>query len=266
MLRDCLRAVGVVPILMSTHSGSHTAGSTDSRIAADGPPLWCRIITKLPRFYSQHPPSDAFQLLPTERPLVQKMVEGKSDLASSVAHVRTYFQRSNRPAWTADPVFQLCQLFCSRQEKAKNSSALADRLVGVHFGHYFEATANDLLWHRFFDRHRMLAKAQLSSPEEEPILFLALTTWKAVELAEKKTLFPLVDSTGSPVSVRTVFNGSQCFATAIDTQNPTAMKLNGNQHVEVLVLAALTLASLRCDDGFLAKTRCFALSQRFRCF
>lgn len=88
--------------------------------------------------------------------------------------------------------------------------------------------------------------------------FLALTIWKADELVGVRptVMFPLVDDMQRPLSVREVIDRCNYFSPAINTQNVIAVKLNGD-FLEVLALASITLASVRCDYGFLAGNSMF---------
>lgn len=115
MLRDFLRAIGVVPVLMSTHIGAHNAigRGNDSRDDHEVPNLWCRVVVKLPANHGFQSKGYAFK---TERPLVCNMVSTLPDQASlkdCVQEVRNKFRNAKRNAWDRCSLFQLCQLFRS---------------------------------------------------------------------------------------------------------------------------------------------------------
>lgn len=248
ILRDCLRAAGVVPILMSTHSGAHNAipRGGDSR-GDDVPQIWCQVISKLPA-------NHAFQkhgvAVSTERPLVYDLCarlkpNEQNDLSTCVKHVRKHFRTTKPQAWDNSSLFQLCQLFRSSadEDMPMNNS---HRLVGHHFGH-FEIESN-LIKRTEIDRFQASGKVRLPIADEEPILFLALTAWWEEDMHE---YFPLCDGARNALSVRSVFDRNRsAFFSEVESQNSQALKLNGDL-LEILSLASVTLASLRSDAGLL---------------
>ena len=70
-LRDVLRALGISPVAMSTHTGAQNGiiqGSDSS--SADSDPHWCRLVTRKPRFHTTKPAGEIPYHCPLERPLV----------------------------------------------------------------------------------------------------------------------------------------------------------------------------------------------------
>mmetsp|Transcript_18405 Transcript_18405/g.27343 ORF Transcript_18405/g.27343 Transcript_18405/m.27343 type:complete len:464 (-) Transcript_18405:472-1863(-) len=249
-LRNFLRAIGIVPILMSTHSGSHhaIASGCDSRTAGDTVKPWCRVMTVLPASCAE----TSGYLMKTERPLVAQIVLKLSeteqrDLGTCVWAIREHLLTTKVSAWRKSAVFQLCQLLRSTANP-RNRTFCSHRLVGEHFGHF------ELPYETVIDLKRtdpnLEGKVRMPEAEREPLLFLALTCWRTGDLTLGK--FPLQALDGSAISVRKAFEMNQAsFTSSAFIANPEAMKKEGDQ-LEVLALASMTLASLCSDDGLLS--------------
>ena len=267
ILRNVLRAVGVRPILMSTHSGSINAikKGTDSRIAEEDEE-WCRVYVDLPQ-YQPNPSSKEANpwRVPTERPLVSAWMEEneEKDISRVVEIIQRKLQKAKRLAWLRNPALQLCQLF-----RSKTSVVVPDcykhRIVGYHFGRIQAPGAPPCIVYRDQASEWIQERTvQFVEPELEPILFLALTTWKwaditGVHASTAKSYFPLMSnkrrrvSRPAAASTREVFEErSSYFTKGIDTDNDEAKKLDGDD-LQVLALASVTLASLQSDDGVFA--------------
>lgn len=266
LLRDTLRAMGVAPILMSTHTGAENCIpiGEDSR-TDQGPLLWARIYTSPPSFQSAlKKRSDIATraslslLLPTERPLIAKIAvntlnpacESITNLTRLVSLVKTELQKTKRNAWLSSPLFQLCQLFRSREDQESEADS-CHKLVGTHFGHLVRPDAGTTV-HSDIGRDGVKewlknCKVRMADASKEPILFLALTTWNLDDIGNNSTpMFPLVNNSQEAISVRNVFESNRdSFESAVTTLNPVAYKLCGDS-LEVLALASVTLATLQC--------------------
>ena len=277
-LRNFLRAIGIVPVLMSTHSGSHNAilSNADSRDETETNPPWCLVITKLPARVTAN---DGY-LYQTERPLVERILstlptEQKASLASCVFAVRDHLLPAKKNTWRKSPIFQLCQLFRSTKDPS-DRNLCSHLLVGDHFGHFELQQTTDVEEQSNQDfviiyRNSVKLKGRIRMPEaeREPIMFLALTAWRTAELEYGK--FPLQDSDGKALSVRQAFDMCQDdFSPDVFIQTPKAMK-NDEGLMEVLALASMTLASLCSDKGllsgvllpdFVAMVYCFMLGTK----
>ena len=137
LLRDVLRAIGIHPILMSTHTGAPNAIRSRYRSSGtDEDPKWCHLITRLPKFHTE---LRTEELTPyfcaSERPLVAfYMIEmgSESDIGEMVCYVQRKLQIKKKVAWTKSSIFQLCQLFRSSDDEKSADSSLHP-LVGEHF-------------------------------------------------------------------------------------------------------------------------------------
>lgn len=267
LLRNVLRAVGVKPILMSTHTGSINAvkKGTDSR-GPEEARFWCHVYVDLPQYQSDPSSKGANPWrVPTERPLISAWMEEdkENDLSRVVKNMHSKLQQAKGQAWLHNPALQLCQLF-----RTKASAVVPDcykhRIVGYHFGRIQAAGASPWVVNRDQAADWIQERTvQFVEPEVEPILFLALATWKwaditGVPASTAKLYFPLMSnkrrkvSTPVAASIREVFEErSSYFTKGIDTDNDEAKKLDGDD-LEVLALASVTLASLQSDDGVFA--------------
>jgi hypothetical protein len=253
VLGNVLRAIGICPILMSTNSGAQNAvqSGTNSRDGDRG--VWCRVFVKLPKFQTppQNPAASGW-LGENERPLISTLVlqHCSVELTPLVRLCGRYLQERKRKAWTGNPAFQLCQLFRTKKAEGSEEKA-AHKLVGQHFGSF--CIGGNTIYEEL-DRETQLQvknwKVRMVVPDDEPILFLALTSWKLEDVsATSKHFFPLVDKQANAISVREAFNKSaDDFKSNIYKANPAAEKLDGDD-LEVIALASVTLASLQCDAG-----------------
>ena len=252
-LRNFLRAIGIAPILMSTHSGSHNAlpVGADSRGRAVGyevPPLWCHVMTKLPR---QCREVDYKYKTNDERPLIAQILStlpasDKANLQTSVNCVRNFLLGSKPNAWRRTPIFQLCLLFRSTRHE-QDRDLCSHRLVGEHFGHFeMENGTSEILR----QNPHLRGKVRMPEAEREPLLFLALASWKADDMTAGR--FPLQNEEGEALTVRKAFE--ECkneFVTNAVFANPDELKNDGSS-MEALSLASMTLASLCSDEGLLS--------------
>jgi hypothetical protein len=268
VLRNLFRAIGIAPILMGTHlAACNAVGSTSREDVAEVDQGWVVVVTQLPRYTLTAAQKNAYAFLhETDRPLVLHWaledLAGQSMNATTVAtpldrlrhvvaHVRGRLQRAKTSAWDVKSGCQLLQLF-RLEEINKDSFDNAHALMGGHFGKLvFNQVHN-------FDRRGIReemesASMYLVSPQKEPLLHLALVTWDCSMLGKQRVgnFFPLAVS-GQAVSVREAFELNTkryTFQGTID--NPPAKKLCGDK-LEVVVLAALSLASMKTDSkGFL---------------
>ena len=253
-LRDTLRYLGISPVLMSTHTGSQDYLMKGSRGSSS---VWMHIISRLPSFTPFPMPRPISSFLPSERPLVLGTAMGMSQatLPEVVQQVRKRLQESKLHAWTFNPALQLVQLFCTDITVLKNGFEIAHNLVGHHFGSLSQKTeerpnkrncgATSYSCVQLSQFQETLAVAPVCA-EYEPILYLALATWDETMFgAGASTLFPLVDSNHTPLTVRGAFEKCKhIFKPTVSTENASALKADGNL-LEVLVLASLTLASLK---------------------
>lgn len=258
VLRDVLRTIGICPILMSTHTGAHNAVPSGGDSRAKEGETWCRVFLQLPQFHATEP---AYRTNPwlkkTERPLVARLVidynaDGLS-LVGLVQELRKQLQQRKNGAWTAKPIFQLCQLF---RTKAAEDDAASDShaLVGQHFG---QLVLRQNPMTPFVDVQRGQVKTWMAGcrvrmvePDREPLLFLALTAWKMEDIASPDLLFPLVNNSGISISVRKAFDDSPEFKKLVYTENSHARSVDGDD-LEVLALASVTLASLQFNTEIL---------------
>ena len=255
-LRDVLRALGISPVLMSTHTGAQNAivqGSESS--GSDADPDWCGLITRLPRFHTTKPTDEIPYLSPLERPLVASYLSefdlAETSLDQIVETVQSRLQRKKSSAWTENPVFQLCQLF--RAQVDHNATDLTTyQLVGKHFGYMVNPSNYSRRDHRLTRSQalRLGFRVQMVVPSEEPLLFTALTSWSTSSLdPSNPKLFPLVDETRNAISVRRAYQkNSELFQPSVPSANPAALKLNGDL-LEMISLASVCLASMNCDRG-----------------
>jgi hypothetical protein len=257
LLRDVLRAIGICPILMSTHSGAQNAVPTgnNSRNSADGP-SWCRVFSRLPRYHNtQEILGQNKWLWKSERPLVASLMVDhpeKDNLSAIVTMVMNNMQQRKVQAWKDKPVFQLCQLFRTKADEDVKASD-SHELVGKHFG---RLVVDNIDSGNPIDVERAAADSWLAGRtvrmvevEVEPVLFLALTTWKMDYIqANSIPLFPLVNKVGAAISVREAFNTSPAFSPRVNVRNSHARHLEGDD-LEVVALASITLASLRSETS-----------------
>ena len=261
LFRDLLRAVGICPTLMSTHSGAQNAvmsGPGSSK--TDENTKWCHLITRLPQFHSSKSSSEMPPYLcASERPLVALYMSEMAHDASIdeiIKTVRQKLQSKKRTAWLSTPVFQLCQLF--RTSKDVNSlDHTTHRLVGKHFG-YLVNPSNYSAGHHSLLRSQageLRFRVQMVLPREEPVLFTALLSWSNSSITQEGgtsndvPLFPLVDGKGKAISVRAAYDmNAQLFQPSVPSVNPEAVKLSGDL-LEVTSLASVCLASMNSDDG-----------------
>lgn len=241
---------------MSTHTGSINAieGGSDSRTGEEFQP-WCRVFVKLPNYQA---PASSVQhewRVETERPLIAAMMdemEEKSDISKIVDAVQKRLQQQKALAWLDDPALQLCQLFRTKDSSGIIQDCYKHRVVGHHFGHISPASEGPFSVDRNNARTWITEQAvQFVDPEKEPVLFLALTTWKMAHLQDdisssSTRFFPLMmKSKRRRLSVRGAYEASSfLFTKPVGTDNDKAPKLDGDD-LEVLALAAITLASLQ---------------------
>lgn len=259
LLRNVLRAFNIAPIVMSTHTGAMNALNLtgDSRGGREN--IWCRLFVKLPPYIAADDKvyTDNPCLSKTERPWIAKMmvddIPEKTSLTKIVVAVQETIQKHKPMAWEC-PALQLYQLF--RCKKSGSASTLAQmatmhRVVGSHFGH-IEAD-NDVLNVEFAGAQKLL-NVRFVEPEKEPVLFLALTSWTANQLSSMtRPHFPLFYK-GMPLTIMKAFSLSgQLFSSPVSVANPAAVKPNGDD-LEVLALAAVTLASLQHDGLIFQRT------------
>lgn len=276
-LRNVLRAAGISPILMSTHSGSINAVTTSAQSREDDDnPVWCKIYVNLPKYVPDKETKAANTwVVPSERPWVATLMiehQEKLDVQGIVPMLQVKIQRAKRKAWAEDPVFQLCQLFRTKSgsETSEDISPECKHLVvGTQFGRIHLEGGGDSTVVQRDDVNSWMDNRRVGfvDPEIEPFLFLALTSWKMECLLPRaKPHFPLVDSSLRAISVMEAFNRSpEYFKQRVASLNPEAQKNDGDL-LEVLALASTTLASLQADDGvlmgvpvsrFLASVFCF---------
>ena len=255
-LRDVLRALGISPVLMSTHTGAQNAivQASDSS-STDADPDWCGLVTRLPRFHTTKPTAEIPYLSPLERPLVASYLSDLGTAETSfdqiVETVQVRLQRKKSSAWTENPTFQLCQLY--RAQVDHNATDLTTyQLVGKHFGYMVNPSDYSSGTHRLTRSQalRLGFRVQMVVPSEEPLLFTALTSWSTSSLdPSNPKLFPLVDETRNAISVRRAYQkNSELFQPSVPSANPAALKLNGDL-LEILSLASVCLASMNCDRG-----------------
>eukprot|EP00978_Attheya_sp_CCMP212_P036834 scaffold169877_cov36-Attheya_sp.AAC.1 len=95
-------------------------------------------------------------------------------------------------------------------------------------------------------------RVKMVEPEVEPLLFLALTTWKLEDMeSTEKPFFPLVNVQGNAISVRQSFDSSHGFQKLIYTVNSDSSSLDRDD-MEVVALACVTLASLQYSEQVLS--------------
>lgn len=265
LLRNVLRALGVKPILMSTHSGAINAVKNAVKLGSDSrsgteDAFWCHVFVDLPKY--QTGPGAAEEnpwLVPTERPLVAAyMEEGeeKTDLGTIVSYIQQKLQRSKKLAWLDNPALQLCQLLRSK-ESHRIKGIYKHRIVGHHFGRVieegvapFRVTREEAA--KWIER----CKVHFVEPEKEPVLFLALATWKWDDISSTTaSYFPLMSNKRmkleppQALSIREAFEASsQYFTKPINTDNDQDKSLDGDD-LEVLALASISLSSLQSDGG-----------------
>jgi hypothetical protein len=168
---------------MSTHSGAQNADKANlSSRGADVNSYWCLVIVGLPKYYGSNE-SNCNYLSETERPYVAAMVSQfqHAGLGEAIFDIQTRLQISKSGAWIKTPIFQLCQLFCSEKDE-KCTTTTAHSLVGEHFAHLVHERQQDQdAWKHVLKRldgDRLLFCVQMVVPKEEPLLFLALLSWK----------------------------------------------------------------------------------------
>jgi hypothetical protein len=254
LLRDVLRAIGICPILMSTHSGAQNAVPTGTNSRGGADHLWCRVFSRLPRYHNTEEILGQNKwLLKTERPLVASlMVEHsqKEKLSEIVDMVMEYMQERKVQAWKNKPVFQLCQFFRTKADENIKASD-SHELVGKHFGRLVvddDDSRNPIdVVRGVAERWLEGCKVRMVEVEVEPILFLALTTWKMKYIQDNSfPLFPLVNKAGNAISVREAFDTSPGFDHRVCVTNSHARHLGGDE-LEVVALASVTLASLQSE-------------------
>ena len=255
-LRDVLRALGISPVVMSTHTGAQNAfiqGSDSS--STDSDPHWCRLVTRMPRFHTTKKPSEIPYLCPLERPLVASYLSEldgtETSLDEIIESVQLRLQRKKPSAWKENPVFQLCQLF--RAEVDLHATHVTTyRLVGKHFGYIVDPSNYARKTHMLkrSQASRLNFRVQMVLPSEEPLLFTALTSWPMSSFeAKSSSFFPLIDEEGNEISVRRAYQkNSELFEPSVPSGNPAALKLNGDL-LEITSLASVCLASMNCDRG-----------------
>eukprot|EP00980_Cylindrotheca_fusiformis_P019011 scaffold6381_cov99-Cylindrotheca_fusiformis.AAC.1 len=248
-LRDTLRYLGIAPILMSTHTGAQDYVGRTSRETLD---IWVWVKASLPK-YAPLPEINSPFLLETERPLVLGLVrddiESGDGLRSIVNTVQEEMQQRKTAAWTTSPDLQLVQLFETDVEIRGEWFASAHNLVGHHFGCLIQAGELDGLKSyncteaSLFEQRLEVAPVCAAA---EPLLYLALVTWNEEMLhKDSKSMFPLVDSNGKPLTVRGAFRRCKdSFKCKVSIENAKASQNDGNL-LEVLVHASMTLASMK---------------------
>lgn len=261
-LRDTLRYLDIAPILMSTHTGAQDFVEDASRTSIS---TWTWIISTLPKFapFPETPPPF---LLDTERPYVvaiakRELGEGKNNLLSIVRTIQERLQNVKPQAWITSPDLQLVQLFETDVEIKGDTFASAHSLVGHHFGWLVQRGENERGDNADVGRKKyncgeakLFGKYLEVAPVcavTEPLLYLALVTWNEKMLENKtKAKFPLVNESGTPLTVRGAFNKCKAsFKGRVSIDNRKAEKSDGNL-LEVLVHAALTLASMKTDPDY----------------
>jgi len=257
ILRDLLRAAGISPILMSTHSGAQNSVRVASGSSGtDEDPEWCRLITRLPQYHSSDPLNMTPYFCASERPLValyMSQMPRNATVDDIVSTVKKKLQTKKRRAWLANPVFQLCQLFRSSVDVG-STHPTTHQLVGEHFGYLVKPNDHNNALHKLkrSESHALRFQVQMVAPQEEPMLFSALLSWSSSSLTSDGSddaLFPLVDDQGTAMSVRAAFDKNRhMFQPAVAISNPEAVKLHGDL-LEVTSLAAVCLASMNSDDG-----------------
>ena len=259
LLRNILRAAGVCPILMSTHSGVVNAVTQGENSRSDeANPLWCKVFVRLPPYVAD---KDIFEKNPwiirSERPLVACLMTSfaeKYDATQIVDMVKKRLQSQKPKAWKDNPAMQLCQLFRTKSGDETSADVIPEckhMVVGTHFGHIALSDNDNDITRGEAQNWMKRRRVQFVVPEKEPILFLALATWK-MDCLEGCEIpyFPLVEkSTGKAISVKKAFkSSSDYFQKPISTGNSAAHKNDGDD-LEVLALASVTLATLQIDDG-----------------
>jgi hypothetical protein len=137
LFRNVLRAIGICPILMSTHSGVHNAVKENRISRRDVQNDYrCLVITRLLQYYGTSGKSSCKYLSKTERPYVAAMLSEmeNADLGVAIFDIQSRLQTSKSGAWIKTPIFQLCQLFRSEKDK-KCTATTAHSLVREHFAH-----------------------------------------------------------------------------------------------------------------------------------
>ena len=257
LLRDILRAIGVCPVLMSTHTGAQNAiyKSKLSSGSEKNPP-WCYVVTQLPAFHSKPEKIAGTYITPTERPLVAHYMttmdeQQRTNLLKVVEEVQYRLQVKKMVAWTDNPIFQLCQLFRTKEDE-QSSDRTTHQLVGRHFGHLVNNEGPGSPGHILYRSKPDLTafRVQMVDPGREPVLFVALTSWSRKSIASSSVpFFPLVDAHGRAISVRKAWSTNKDkFEAPVSVANPSAVRLSG-EVLEALSLASVTLATTNTDRG-----------------
>jgi hypothetical protein len=280
-LRNILRALGITPILMSTHTGAHNAVPTkgdDSR-GGEGK-TWVHLIAKLPGAVG---PEQGFGALSgrenlaaffreaatLDRPLVSNMLqvfladsnanekkehtdEEDSTVLLRLLHtIATHLWTVKKKAWTTDSFPQLMQLVKVEQDVVTNPRSRgridAHQIVGHHFGRAAaqsgcpSSLGHTLDWAQAEGWART-SHVLLPSPKQEPLLVLALLLWAP----PGGPPFPLLGPQAQPLTVLGAYNRCRSkFQAAASLSNEKAVSNDGDL-LEALAHAATTLASFSC--------------------
>ena len=260
-LRNALRALGICPVLMSTHSGALNAVTLGGSSGKENEKIWCTVVSALPTYVppQQRPalskPREALWNLISgsgERPRVKRWVleflkaddtddsEDNYELLDALlTHVQGLLHTTKPSAWEGQ--FQLAQLMGGDVEGEKSHC-----LIGGHFGHREPQGLEDLKADAA-QHVKTRMRVRLPTVETEPILVLALLRWcnrpPSHDIKRDPPHYPVMDGLKYITLLKCYHDHRSGFFQDFDTSNAKARKRNGD-HLEVLALAACTLASM----------------------